>query len=183
MKALLISGSARENSHTRALLENVGAKLKDKEVEVEVWDLAENQLPSFEVPFHQDHSLVPEGSGRDFIEAVNNADMVVIGTALYHGSYSGILKNALDYLLKDQLFEKPVGLVANGGGNTKNAQALNHLVTIVQTLYGVPMQTQIGTHGDDYSDFEGKFVISNPGIADRCERLATELVRFSKALA
>ena len=179
MRALLVAGSARTESHTRSVVGTVGEYLEAEGVEVEMWDLGERPLPPFEVPFHKDQSKIEDEEAKQFIDMLNDADMIVLGTPLYHGSYSGILKNALDYLLKDQLYEKPVGLVSNGGGNTKNAQALNHLTTIVHTLYGVPMQTQIGTHGADFTDME----VSNQDILDRCERLAKEMVRFHKALA
>ena len=182
MKATLIAGSPQDGSHTLALVREIGERLREQDIEVSIWDLAEHPLPPFEVPFHKDHSIITNHEALCFLEELNTADMVVLGTPLYHGSYSGLLKNALDYLMKDQLFEKPVGLVVNGGGNTKNAQALNHLTTIVHTLYGVPMQTQIGTHGPDYDQRDDGFVVSNDDIKDRCDRLAKEMVRFAKAL-
>lgn len=182
MKAVLVTGSARTNSHTRALVDKVESELNARNIETVIWDLAEKPLPPFEVPFHRDQSLVVNENAKQFLEDLNSADMVVFGTSLYHGSYSGIIKNAIDYLLKDQLFEKPVGLVCNGGGNTKNSQALGHLVTIVQTIYGVPMQTQIGTSGNDFTETDSGFELNNQGIIERCERLADELVRFTTAL-
>jgi azobenzene reductase len=36
------------------------------------------------------------------------ADFLIFGTPNYHGSYSGILKNALDYINMDYVKMKPV---------------------------------------------------------------------------
>lgn len=182
MKATLIAGSPKQHSHTRALMNHLASQLDEREITVSVWDIAEHPLPPFEVEFHYDQSLITNHEALCFLEELNSSDMIVIGTPLYHGSYSGALKNAIDYLLKDQLLDKPVGLVANGGGNTKNMIAISHLVGVVQTLYGVPMQTQIGTSGGDYSEQDSGFELQNPEIKARCIRLVDELIRYAKLL-
>ena len=47
------------------------------------------------------------------------ADFFILGTPNYHGSFSGILKNALDHLNMDYFKMKPVGLIGNSGGIVK----------------------------------------------------------------
>lgn len=81
---------------------------------------------------------------RKFVKEVASLDALILGTPLYHGSYSGVLKNALDNLASDAFKDKIVGLTSNAGG-MRNTQACEHLRSVVRTLYGYPTQTQIGT--------------------------------------
>ncbi|MBI3624055.1 FMN reductase, partial [Candidatus Saccharibacteria bacterium] len=87
-----------------------------------------------------------------------------------------ILKNALDCLGSDNFRGKKVGLVSNASNIRKAHQACLHLVTIVQTLYGQPTQTQIGTAREDYEDKDDYFELVNQDIQQRCERLVDELL-------
>lgn len=64
------------------------------------------------------------------------ADFLVLGTPNYHGSYSGILKNALDHINMDYVKMKPVGLIGNSGGIV-SSEPLSHLRVIVRSLLGI----------------------------------------------
>ena len=59
------------------------------------------------------------------------ADFLILGTPNYHGSFSGILKNALDHLNMDHFKMKPVGLICNSGGIV-SSEPLSHLRVIVR---------------------------------------------------
>ncbi|OUJ19665.1 FMN-dependent NADH-azoreductase, partial [Corynebacterium kefirresidentii] len=53
---------------------------------------------------------------KAFQDKAMEADFLILGTPNYHGSYSGILKNALDHINMDYVKMKPVGLIGNSGG-------------------------------------------------------------------
>ena len=64
---------------------------------------------------------------NEIIWSTNNLDLNwVLGTPNYHGSYSGILKNALDHLTMDDFKMKPVGLIGNSGGIV-SSEPLSHM--------------------------------------------------------
>lgn len=82
--------------------------------------------------------------GHRLVEAFRRCDGLVIASPAYHGSVSGMIKNALDYA--QDLSEDPrpyfdgiaVGLVACAGGWQAGAQTLATLRGIVHALRGWP---------------------------------------------
>lgn len=175
MKTLLISGSTSHGSHTAALIAAVAGKLTALGSEVEIWDLAEKPLLFSQPSWHQDPLSSNAEVICDFYEAILKADAIVLGTPLYHGSYSGVLKNALDCLTGDAFMGKPVGLVSSGSNIRKAHQACLHLTTVVMTMEGTPAHTQIGTGKEDFIKGNMGLQLSNEAIKARCQTLAEEL--------
>ncbi|MSR85715.1 NAD(P)H-dependent oxidoreductase [Candidatus Uhrbacteria bacterium] len=181
MKILIICGSIAKKSHTRALLKYCEALLIDRDVEVEFWDLLTRPL-SFVIPeFHKDPTQTPNENVKALNGAVVAADGIILGSPLYHGSYSGVLKNALDNLPYDALKNKPVGLVSNGGMRN-GAHPCEHLRLVVRALYGYVLQSQIGTGEKDYNEIADGFELEEQEIKDRAVRLVDELVAFASVL-
>lgn len=79
-----------------------------------------------------------------YLEALRTADAVIVGSPGYHGTLSGLVKTALDYveqLRGDQrvYFDgMPVGLIATAGGWQAAVSTLNALRTITHSLRGWP---------------------------------------------
>ncbi|WP_215815499.1 NADPH-dependent FMN reductase [Pimelobacter sp. 30-1] len=80
----------------------------------------------------------------ELVEALRAADGVIISSAAYHGSVSGLLKNALDHvedLARDErpyLTDRPVGLVSVARGWQGAVHNLAGLRTITHALRGWP---------------------------------------------
>ncbi len=68
------------------------------------------------------------------LSKLNEGDAFVLITPEYNRSYSGVLKNALDYL-DFQFKQKPIALVSHGV--TGGAQAIAHLRGVIPGLLGV----------------------------------------------
>jgi FMN reductase len=81
---------------------------------------------------------------RALIEAVRAADGVIVASPGYHGSVSGLLKNALDYLQetasdsRPYLDGVPVGLIVTAHGWQATGSTLAALRAIVHALRGWP---------------------------------------------
>ncbi len=79
-----------------------------------------------------------------FVAVLRDADGVIVGSPGYHGSLSGMVKNALDHvelLSKDDrpYFDgMPVGLVATAGGWQAAVSTLAALRTVIHALRGWP---------------------------------------------
>lgn len=174
---MLITGSGSENSHTLALVRYIAALLQKQGVKTTIWDLQKNPLPFSDPDFHGDPAH-PNKEVRRFIHEVANAQGIVLGTPLYHGTFSGVLKNALDNLGSDAFKNKHVGLVSNAGGGG-NIQAVEQLRSVIRSLYGYALQTQIVSTEDDYTTIEGIKAVQNTSIKDRAKRLVDELVFFT----
>jgi len=177
---VLISGSGAKHSRTQALLLHIAELLETRGMKTTLWDLSERPLPPTEPDFHGD-PLHPDLQVREFIGLVNDADGIVLGSPLYHGSFSGILKNALDNLGSDAFKNKHVGLVSNAGGGG-NIQAVEQLRSVVRSLYGYSLQTQIVTTEGDFTGVEGRNTVHNPSIKQRVLRLVDELVFFTSLM-
>ncbi|MBA3810144.1 MAG: NAD(P)H-dependent oxidoreductase [Caulobacteraceae bacterium] len=130
-----------------------------------------------------------EHAGRNrFLAAVSQADGFVVATPGYHGSLSGLVKNALDSLegLRDDprpYFDgRAVGCIVAAGGAQACGSALAALRAIVHALRGWP--TPFGAtlnSGDGLFDGDGSF--NDPRDAWQVETVARQVVSFATAWA
>jgi FMN reductase len=95
-------------------------------------------FPHYE-PGHADSAAI----GR-YLEALRSADAVIVGSPGYHGTLSGLVKTALDYVEQLRADERvyfdglPVGLIATAGGWQAAVSTLQALRTITHSLRGWP---------------------------------------------
>lgn len=66
---------------------------------------------------------------------VTDANGVILATPNYHGTLSGVLKNALDLMSMSEFEGKVVGLIGVSGGRMGGASTLNTLRAIGRTLH------------------------------------------------
>lgn len=62
---------------------------------------------------------------EDELRTAERADLLIAATPIYRGSYTGLFKHFFDLIEQYTLVEKPVLLLATGGGD-KHALALDH---------------------------------------------------------
>ena len=91
MRILGIAGSVRRGSHNRRLLRAAGDTLPPG-VELVEWD-GLGGLPIFDEDLEND----PPAAVQDFLDAIEDADALLIATPEYNASVPGGLKNALDW--------------------------------------------------------------------------------------
>jgi NAD(P)H-dependent FMN reductase len=133
MRITLIAGSNRTAATSTQLLRYIETILKAQaqQVTVTFLDLAELPLPLFTPDNWNFHP-----NARRVIEAIVDADGLILATPEYHGSISGALKNALDYVQPSQVGGKAV-LSASAAGGPLGVSSLTHLQTIVRNLHGI----------------------------------------------
>ncbi|MEK9155347.1 MAG: NADPH-dependent FMN reductase [Patescibacteria group bacterium] len=175
MKAFLLCGSIAEKSHTLALLKYIEELLKEKGWQAALWDLKTSPLPIALPEYHQDPTLNSDKEVQRFVAAVEESDVVILGSPLYHGSYTGVIKNALDNLRGDAFHGKWAALVGNAGGSRASHVQFPHLRQVVNALVGYSAQTQIGTSKGDYQEFPDRYLLTDQEVKERCERLVNEL--------
>jgi FMN reductase len=79
-----------------------------------------------------------------YLEALRSADAVIVGSPGYHGTLSGLVKTALDYVELLRGDERvyfdglPVGLIATAAGWQAAVSTLQALRTITHSLRGWP---------------------------------------------
>jgi azobenzene reductase len=175
MKVLLIDGSSAQQSHTSALLAHLEGLFKEKGAQTDVVTLKEWQLPYNDAALHDNPWDHPHEGVRNFVQKVADADVVVLGTPVYHGTFSGLLKSALDHLIGDAFVGKKVLPVSNAAGIRVSIQAAQQLVIVPRTMGGLVHPRLIGTAKVDYEDQGGKFVLVAPDMLQRCEEIVSEI--------
>lgn len=120
------------------------------------------------------------------VEAVREADGVIVATPGYHGSVSGMVKNALDSLepLRDDarpyLDGRAVGCIVVADGWQACGSALQALRAIVHALRGWP--TPLGaTINSALKPFDDAGALKEPRDAWQVETVARQVVDFARA--
>lgn len=136
-------------------------------------------LPHYLTPAAADDAI-----GRALVDAVRGADAVLIASPGYHGSISGIVKNALDYLeetardVRPYLDGLPVGLIVTAYGWQATGSTLATLRAIVHALRGWPTPLGVAVNST-----QCKFAddgCSDPAIAAQLALVGQQLVDFAK---
>lgn len=178
LMVLLICGNTRIPSHTRTNLQLIDGLLQQEKVTTHFWDLRDKQLPFADPAYHRDPHKNPDKRVQELAQLADRADAFILGTPLYHNSYSGVIKNALDNLTISQFEGKPVGLVSHGSERTV-VQACDHLRIVVRGLYGVAIPKQIVTINSDFEENEGNYELVNHDIRHRMALMVKELIIFA----
>lgn len=121
VRVVAFSGNTRRPSRTRALVESVGAELsRRRPVELRQYDLVDAG-PGISAAERSGLSL----PAARIIDAIENADALIVGSPVYKGSFAGLFKHVFDLVAPEALAGKPVVLTATGGG-TRHALVVEH---------------------------------------------------------
>lgn len=181
MKILCISGSPSPLAWSRELMATVESILRTHDCEIDTIDLRTFTFPMLDTVAYGNGGEYPYPAGRDLRARVAEADGIVLGTSVFHSSFSGMLKNALDHLPAGAFDRKPVGLVANAGNQRAAAIACEQLRTVVKALKGWATPMQVASSADD---FVAETRRPRPGnTVERCEAMCEQLLMFANALA
>lgn len=176
VKIIGIGGSLRADSYSYQALELAMQRLEALGAETEILDLRTMNLPFC----NRDHDYADFPDVEKLRNSVKEADGLVLATPEYHGSVSGVLKNALDLLSFEHLDSKVTGLISVLGGQA-NSNALNHLRLIMRWVHAwvIPEQVAVGQAWKAFSP-EGK--ILDEKLAERFDKFAQSLVDNTRRL-
>ncbi|MQB04625.1 FMN reductase [Agrobacterium tumefaciens] len=169
MNVLGISGSVKQPSRTARIVSDILASIERRaSVSVDTIDLA----VAAPILFRALRADQLDEAGRRIIDAVEVADVLVVGSPVYRASYTGALKHLFDLVDFRALQGKRVILAATGG-TALHGLMLEHqfrplfgffgAVTVPTTVYAVE------------ADFTG-YTLSNPVVEARVERAVAELI-------
>jgi FMN reductase len=138
------------------------------------------------LPIYNPHEPGRHGERDRFLDAVSAADGVIIATPGYHGSISGLVKNALDSLegLRDAsrpYFDgRAVGCIVAATGAQACGSTLAALRSIVHALRGwpTPFGATLNT-APGLFDTDGAFL--DPRDAWQVETVAAQVMAFAEA--
>jgi NAD(P)H-dependent FMN reductase len=141
----VILGSVREQRKGIFPAKLMVEKVKALGHESQLVDFKEMPLPFFDsvlLPV-QLKGKYPYPNVQKWSEIANKADAFVIVTPEYNHGYSGVLKNALDWLYLE-FDHKPVGLVGYSAGAIAAARAIEQLRPIMENFTMFALRESVG---------------------------------------
>lgn len=165
-----LCGSLRDGSHTRTALREGLAGAAAVDASTQLIDLRDYTLPMF------DPDIDKQGDGPRLRKQLREADAIILGTPMYHGSYSNVLKNALDYAGFDEFDGTTVGLLAVSGGSFP-ISALDHLRAVCRALdaWVLPHEAAVPRASSVIED--GDF--TDDDLAERVRVLGRRVVQYA----
>ena len=154
-----IGGSVRADSQSERALHVALAGARDAGAKVHAVTGSALVLPFYDpqVPERTDNA-------RELVAALREADGVLLASPGYHGTVSGLVKNALDYVEDLRHDERPyldgrgVGCIGTAHGWQASVTTLQALRSVVHALRGWPtplgaavntLETELGPGGSD----------------------------------
>ncbi|MGA8474467.1 MAG: NAD(P)H-dependent oxidoreductase [Candidatus Cybelea sp.] len=149
IRVLGVCGSLRPDSWTRVALKIALAGAEEMGATAELADLRD-----YDLPFCTGED---SGAGKPGVlrlrQRVSEASGVILATPNYHGTLSGVLKNALDMMSMREFEGKVVGLIGVSGGRIGGMSTLNALRAIGRTLHAwvIPSEAWIFDAGTAFT--------------------------------
>lgn len=176
VKIVGIAGSLRPSSYSQQALKIAAERVQALGAEVEVLDLRSLQLPfcdgSKEYPDYPDVTKLRQ--------AMRSADGIILVTPEYHGSVSGVLKNALDLMSFEEFTDKVTGCISILGGQA-NSNALNDLRTIMRWVHAWTIPEQVAI-AQAWKAFDQNGNLIDESLSKRLDEFARSLVENTQKL-
>jgi len=120
------------------------------------------------------------------VDALARADGVILASPAYHGTVSGLVKNALDHAEDLRHADRPylegraVGCIAVAGGAQAGATTLAALRSVAHALRGWPTPLGIAVDTSDRV-FDASGALDDAVVLGRLDLLADQVVGFARA--
>ncbi|WP_049969352.1 NADPH-dependent FMN reductase [Haladaptatus cibarius] len=169
-KVVAVCGSMRDESHTRTALTHVLDAAEEAGADTELIDVRKYDLSIFDPDEDEPESAV------EIKRKIREADSVILGSPVYHGSYTSAFRNVHDYCSFDEFEDTTVGLLAVAGGGSY-ASTLDHMRITVRGVHGWVLPHQVGIR-NAYNQFEdGEFV--DEDLEDRTRKLGQQAAEYA----
>ncbi|WP_111895363.1 FMN reductase [Acinetobacter sp. MB5] len=161
LKIVVVSGGLGAMSKTEKLVTTIAEEIS-KHVAVDLQIVKFSEIGRF-VGQAMYRNELPEQVEAS-LQAIENADALIIGTPVYRASFSGLFKHFFDFVEQYSLVNVPVFLAATGGSE-KHALVIEHqlrpLFSFFQT-YTLPL----GIYATD-KDFNSDYEINSMELLNR----------------
>ena len=177
MNIVIISGSTRIGRLSHRATVELGKRMAKRGISAEIIDLAEYRLPILENVANKNTT---NAHIQAFAKKLNEADAMIFVSPEYHGSYSGALKNALDYVWKE-FAKKPIGVVTATTGKFGGVNASTQMQLLILSLGAFPMPYKLLVpFVDEVFNENGELI--DEGTAKSFEKFITDFMWFAEAL-
>jgi len=175
LRVLAINGSPRPDSQTRKALRIALTGAAEAGAVVKLADLS-----SYDLGWRSTAGgLEPGGldAGKLRLE-IRSAHGLILGSPEYHGSFSGLLKNALDQFQIEDFAGKVVALVGAAGGRQGAFGALSGLRLVAKSLktWVLPDEVSVAQAGKAFGEDGLAF---DPALHQRLLELGAKAAQFA----
>jgi FMN reductase len=141
------------------------------------------------LPLYDPKAAARTAEEQDFVDTVRGASALIIASPGYHGSISGVVKNALDLLeetardaARPYLADMPVGLIATAYGWQATGSTIAALRSIVHALRGwpTPFAAAINSQVTKFDDIGGA---SDAAVVEQLCMVGRQVARFAPLAA
>jgi NAD(P)H-dependent FMN reductase len=162
-KILVLAGSTREGSTNRKLARNAAEVLGNAGLEAIFADLRDYPMPLYDGDLEEASGLPP--AARTLKDLARQADGFAVASPEYNGSYSAVLKNAIDWISRAEKGEapvsvfsgKPVGLLSASPGPGGGSRVLREMRHLFEGLRMTVMEHQVSiAKSGEAFDVEGR---------------------------
>ncbi|MGO4439241.1 FMN reductase [Rhizobium sp. RAF56] len=166
-----IAGSFNRPSKTYALVEHIaGLAAESYGLATKVYDL-KDVGPSLGTALSRSEL---DQQARTVLDDIVNADVLVVGSPTYKGSYPGLFKHLIDLIEPNELRSKPIVVAATGGGD-RHALIVEHQL---RPLFGFFMAhtlpTAVYASDRDFVDYR----VASQALSERIGSVVDELATF-----
>ena len=143
---------------------------------------------AIDLPMYAPHRSERDAKAQALIAALREADGVIIASPGYHGTVSGLVKNALDYAQDMAADDAPyldgraVGLIAVAGGWQATGSTLATLRSITHALRGWPTPMAV-TANSSQPLFDPDGLLTDEGIAAQIDIMTSQVMMFARMKA
>ena len=143
---------------------------------------------AIDLPMYAPHRSERCEKAQALMAALRDADGIIVASPAYHGTVSGVVKNALDYaqdLVSDAqpYFDgRAVGLIAVAGGWQAAGSTLATLRSVTHALRGWPTPMAV-TANSGQALFDPDGLVADPGIELQLDIVAQQVVLFARMKA
>jgi FMN reductase len=166
-----ISGNVRRPSRTASLVDGILGSIESqigiKASKIELVDAA----PGLFKALRADQL---DAEGLAIVEAVENADILVVASPVYRASYSGALKHLFDLVHHQSLIGKPVLLAATGGSPLHGLMIDHQLRPLFAFFKAQTLSSGIYALETDFDSYD----IRNGEIERRIDAAVAELAHI-----
>ena len=154
LKLVAVSGGLQRPSRTLVLVEEIvaalGAAVPINARLIELSELA----PALGSAIYRNQ--LPPGA-KAHIEAIEAADVLVVASPVFRGSFTGLFKHLFDLVGQEALIDKPVLLAATGGSN-RHSLVIEHQLRPLFAFFQA-LTLPLGVYASEH-DFEGYEIAS-----------------------
>ena len=169
-----LSANVQRPSKTRTLVEAILREAAARtSLDGRIYDLVDAG-PGLGAAWTREQLPLP---ARRVVEAIEGADALIVGSPVYKGSYTGLFKHLFDLVDPGALVDKPVAVVATGGG-ARHALVVEHGFRPLFGFFGA-LQVPAAVYASDADFADG--ALGDDGVRARVVQAGGQLAALLAA--